>query len=278
MSQQQEAIRILRRAGEQGDDSLDLAETALALAAIDQPQSPIDPYRAHLASLAEQVRALGPARQLDEQLRILRRVLVVQNKYSGEEEHFDDIRNANLMHVIDRRRGLPVALGILYLHVAEAVGWPMVGLNFPGHFFVRLAAADGRAIIDPFRAGQTCHPDDLHEFLPYGEEDEETERELAPDCCDPVSKRDVLLRLQNNVKRRLLDQDRLDPAIATLQGMILFAPRRHELWRELGYLQAERGNLRSAITALEVVRDLTGEVVPIRQADDMLRQLRRQLN
>lgn len=89
--------------------------------------------------MVDQIRLEGPANRLDDRLRILRRVLVVQHKYHGDDEQLNDVRNANLIHVIDRRRGLPVALGIIYMHVAEKLGWPMEGLDFPGHFFVRLS-------------------------------------------------------------------------------------------------------------------------------------------
>jgi len=275
MSQSKEAIRILRRAGEQTDESIDLAETALALGSIDNPLIDLNPYREHIAALIEQVRAESPTQKLDDRLRILRRVLVVQHKYRGDEDQYDDLRNTNLIHVIDRRRGMPVVLGIIYLHVAEKLGWTMNGLNFPGHFLVRLSATDGRVILDPFRAGQTCSPSTLRDMLQTHSGEN---AELLPEYYTSVSKRDVLLRLQNSVKRRQLEQDRLDQAISTLQGMILIAPRKHELWREMGYLQAERGNLRSAITALEVVCDLSGEPAQLQQTETMLRQLRWQLN
>ncbi len=282
MNHQQEAINILRRAGELEDNSIDLAETALALAAADMPRAEFTPYRDHLASLRDQLSAQGNPYRLDDRLRILRRVLVVQHKYHGDEDNYDNLHNANLMKVIDRRCGLPVALGIIYLHVAEAMGWPMTGLNFPGHFFVSLAAPDGRAILDPFRAGQTCQATDLHEFLPANraeiDEEEDDDGVFNPDYYAPVSKRDVLLRLQNNIKLRHLQHDRLDQAIGTLQTMILIAPKRFELWRELSFLHAERGNMHSAITALEVVADLAGDVENLQQVETMLEQLKWRLN
>jgi regulator of sirC expression with transglutaminase-like and TPR domain len=275
MTLPREAIRVLRAAGEMPDDGFDLADVALALAALDNPNVDTAPYRDHLANLIEQVKAEGVTQNLDDRLRLLRRVLVVQNKYRGDDDIYEDLRNANLMHVIDRRRGLPIALGIIYLYVAEKVGWPMAGLNFPGHFLVRLSASNGRAILDPFRAGQTCKPEDLRAILPA---DSIEAIERLPEYYTPVGKREVLLRLQNNIKRRQLGMDRIEAAINTLQSMILLAPRRHDLWRELGYMQADRGNLRSAITALEVVCDLAGDVEQTHQSGQILTQLRRQLN
>ncbi len=156
MSNQQEALRILRRTGETQDDKVDLGEAALALAALDKKDAVIEPYRQHLAELVEQVRAENPAAPLDDQLRVLRRVLVVQNKYQGDENYKDETRAHNLMDVIDRRSGSPAALGLLYLHIAAKLGWAMTGLDLTGHFLIRLSAPDGQAVIDPYRAGQLC--------------------------------------------------------------------------------------------------------------------------
>lgn len=286
MSNQHEALRILRRAGETQDDKVDLGEAALALAALDKKDCVIEPYRQHLAALVEQVRAENPAARLDDQLRAVRRVLVVQNKYQGDENHKDEARASNLMDVIDRRSGSPVALGLLYLHIAAKLGWAMTGLDLTGHFLIRLSAPDGQAVIDPFRAGQLCQiieadedyfdeDDALFDELP---EADPRILDLSAELMKPLTAREVLLRLQHGVKRRFLSQDRVDAAITTLQSMILFAPRHEELWRELSTLQAERGHIRAAITALEVVRDLAGEPLPVQQTDGMLRELRWRLN
>lgn len=286
MSNQQESLRILRRAGETQDDKVNLGEAALALAALEKKDCAIEPYRQHLAALVDQVREEGRLTRLDDQLRAIRRVLVVQNKYQGDENHKDEARSNNMMDVIDRRSGSPVALGILYLHIAAALGWAMTGIDLTGHFLIRLSAADGQAVIDPFRAGQLCQiveadedyfdeDDALYEDLP---EPDPHVLDLSAELMKPLTAREVLMRLQHSVKRRLLSQDRVDAAITTLQSMILFAPRHQDLWRELGALQAERGHIRAAITALEVVRDLSAEPMPAQQTDGMLRELRWRLN
>ena len=57
------------------------------------------------------------------------------------------------MAVIDRRRGLPVALGILYLHAARAGGLEACGLNTPSHFLLRISLKGQHALIDPFNGG-----------------------------------------------------------------------------------------------------------------------------
>jgi regulator of sirC expression with transglutaminase-like and TPR domain len=141
-----------------------------------------------------------------------------------------------------------VALGILYIHAARAQGWDMAGLAFPGHFLVRLAEPGGRLIVDPFHGGQIRAAAELRELL---KAIAGNAVELAPAHYAEVGDRDVLLRLQNNLKLRLLESRQTEKALAVISGMTLFAPDQPALWREAGLVNAELGNLRAAIDALE---------------------------
>ena len=73
----------------------------------------------------------------------------------GNVEDYDNPANANLIQVIERRQGLPVALGILWLHAARAAGWPAHGVDFPAHFLIALEGAGGQLVVDAFDGG-TC--------------------------------------------------------------------------------------------------------------------------
>ena len=57
---------------------------------------------------------------------------------SLDEDDYSNPKNADIIQVVDRRRGLPVALGIIYLHLAREMEWDAYGLNFPGHFLFGL--------------------------------------------------------------------------------------------------------------------------------------------
>src|SRR6516162_9990102 len=163
--------------------------------------------------------------------RALNEIILLKNGYSGDELSYDDLQNANLMRVVDRRKGLPVALGILYIHAARAQGWDIAGLAFPGHFLVRLADGAGRVIVDPFHAGQICGASELRELLKAAAG---RDSELLPEHYEPVSDREVLLRLQNNLKARLLQAQQNDRALMVVETMLMLAPDLAELWREAG--------------------------------------------
>jgi regulator of sirC expression with transglutaminase-like and TPR domain len=272
----QVALARLAAIGRGPDEDIDLAETALLLASLDQPQARMEEPRAELTALATDLRALGsPADSVARRTEALTEVVVRRHGFTGDRETYDDLANANLIAVLERRRGLPVALAILYIHAARAVGWPVEGLNFPGRFLVRLGAADGRAVLDPFEDGLVREASSLRELLKQAAG---TTAELAPEHFAPVGNRDILLRLQNNIKVRLLQADRIGEALAVLERMQLIAPAEAMLWLEAGGYHARLGNLRAAIDAAERCTGLASDEGLRQRAADLLQDLKSRLN
>ncbi len=85
--------------------------------------------------------------------------------YGGDVENYDDPANANLIRVIERRRGLPVALGILWLHAARAAGWAAHGIDFPGHFLLALTGRGEQRVVDVFAGGAALDARDLRALI-----------------------------------------------------------------------------------------------------------------
>ena len=148
-SQSESPAEILRAAVAVAGPVVDLAEAALACAALDRGGLDLAPYRQHLAELIGDMRAREKTTPPME----LASVLAQWHGYRGDCETYDDIANADIAHVIDRRKGLPVALSILWMHVARGCGWRCRGLNTPGHFVIRLDAQGSSWILDPFDGG-----------------------------------------------------------------------------------------------------------------------------
>ena len=241
----------LRRVGDGPENEFDIASAALHLAALSRTRPDLAPFETHLAQLGQELSETF-AKSVDESLtaaaQALTNVLVVLNDYRGDDQTYDDLQNADLMNVIERRRGLPVALGILYIHSARSQGWHAHGLNFPGHFLVALEKNSERAIIDPFHEGVSRTPNELRELLKLvaGQD-----AELSAEMFTPASDRAVLLRLQSNIRLRLVQMRRFEKAVKVVESMLLFAPGQSEIWRDLGMLNAQLGNLSAAIKAFE---------------------------
>jgi regulator of sirC expression with transglutaminase-like and TPR domain len=228
-----------------GGARLDIAEAALLFSAARRELSDFDSYRGLLALLVDNARtrfARAPLREA------LAGAVAEDFGFTGDSTTYDDLQNADFARVLERRKGLPVALGIVYIHVARALGEQAAGLNFPGHFLIRVGDGRERAILDPFHAGRACEAADLRELVQSvrGEE-----AELSPEHLREVSDTEVLLRLQNNVKLRLLKRDDMVGAIGALETMLAIAPDRAELWFESGVLAAQVERPTAAIAALE---------------------------
>lgn len=245
-----DAERALRTAAEAGESDFDLAETALALSQAARPGLDLGPCRAHLSEIATTVaaEAQGKPDNVATRVRALREALVERLGYRGDRDTYDDLRNADLAQVIERRRGLPVALAILWIDAARAQGWPAWGLAFPSHFLIRIDGPDGRAIVDPFNGGQTLDTKALRALL---KRLQGPEAELQAQHYALVPDRTVLLRLQNNIKLRLLKAEDFRGALAALERMLMIAPGDPALWHETGLVHAGLDNLRAGVMCLE---------------------------
>ena len=265
-----EVEEALRRVGREDDSRIDLAEAALMLAAFGRPDAPVDPYRDHLGRLAvETAEAVSGANSLEDKVDAVNAVLFEHHGYQGDSKSYDDMQNADLMRVIDRRKGLPVALGILYIHVARAQGWRCDGTNFPAHFLVRLESEDAATMVDPFHGGQELDRDALGRRLEslMGEG-----TELEPEYCAAVSNRAVLIRLQNNIKLRAMESGDVAHAAEILRTMTLIAPNRAEPRCELAALRIRNGEVKGAIRLLE---EFTVETTDRSARDSVLAYLTR---
>ena len=277
-----DARAVLTEMGNRDDAAIDIAEAGLALAALDRQKAAPEPYREHLTAIATEMASSREAdcdAEGDAGLRArsqtLSKVLAGTFGYAGDRQTYDDLQNANLMRVIDRKKGLPVALAILYIHAARSQAWAIEGVNFPGHFVLRLYHGGRGLIIDPFAGGEPCDTAELRRKLKAAAGDK---AELQPEHYAAVGNRDILLRLENNLKIRLIQEGELDRAAAVLDWMILIAPKHAPLYREAGLIQARLGNLAAARAALERFLEISDNDNQRHHVARLIQDLGQQLN
>lgn len=218
------------------DDDLPIGDVALWLAHRDLQTADLKFYQEHLKLLGNAVAAAGHGTdRLRGRVACLREAIFRTCGYVGDSENYDDLRNANLMHVIDRRKGLPVALGILVINAARSRGWDVCGLNFPGHFLLRFSLSGEHIIVDPFSRLRRLAVEELRALLMrvHGRA-----VPMRAEYIRGVSDRDVLLRLQNNIKSRALATGDVMRAFDVLDSMVLIAPGNAGLRDELATLRA----------------------------------------
>ncbi|WP_295133456.1 SirB1 family protein [uncultured Reyranella sp.] len=255
-------------------ERIDLLEAGFLLSVLGRgAPAELAPFRQHVTAMTDDLADLVHRRGATPEA--LSEVIARSYAYRGDGETYDDLQNADLVRVIERRKGLPVALSILYLHVARAQGWEAEGLAFPGHFLIRIGIDGARHVVDPFHEGAVREAADLRRLL---RQVLGPDAELAPAHFDAVSDRDVLLRLENNVRLRLAKREDWAGAARSLDRMLAIAPDRIELLFEAGQLNARLDKRRAAIAAYERILELDGDADLRRRAQALLQELRRGLN
>ncbi len=249
------AFAALRR----GEPDVDLFEVALELAAEADPGLDPDRYRQRLEMLSDRVRSdLSDGMTGSERLGVLKQVLFLEEGYRGNPSDYYDPRNSYIHHVLDRKLGIPISLSLLTIAVGERAGIPLVGVNTPGHFLVRLdvdgSDRDDRPdpntliLIDPFHGGEILDRDGCQRRLA-----EITGQFVALDgelfqACPPQR---FVVRMLRNLKaiyfrRRAFEEART--AMRRLVALVSEEPREH---RDLGLACLEAQHYGEAISGLE---------------------------
>ncbi len=245
--------------GQLADSEIDIGNAALQLARVDAPDSDWQAASRHLSDLAQG--AVHRAADIDQdelsaRAAALADLMVREFGYAGDLETYDDPANANLIRVIERRRGLPVALGVIWLHAARAAGWDSHGVDFPAHFLIALEGHKTQVVLDVFNGGQIMTARELRSLLKRVEGEK---AELRPGLLQPMSTRRVLLRLQNNIMTRRLESGDLRGGLRCTEDMLLIAPDQAELWRQAGIMNQRLEQVAAARDCYQRFLDLVPE-------------------
>lgn len=245
----------LKKIAGQEDAEIDLGLAALALCAPAHAGRSIQRYQHHLEALPDEVAArhkelleAGAEDDAGTQLAALKHILSDQYDYKGDDGPDETLQKADMMQVIDNRAGLSIAIGILYIGTARALGWLIEGLNTPGRFLCRIERAGQRLVFDPGSGAKTLEAQDLRWMIKkhLGEQ-----AELSAAHFEGLSNRDILIRLQNTIKYRLIDSEDYDGALQVIEEMRLIAPGEYRLLLDAGVLYARVNKHMAAIRALE---------------------------
>ena len=238
-------LEHIRLVGGEVGKSISIAEVALLLAHLDFPKKSLTVYYEELKLIISNMgKVSSNVVSVVEQGEALSEILHKTHNYNGNTISYDDLDNANLMRVIDRKRGLPVSLGILYIHAARSQGWKIWGINFPNHFILQLSHHGEHIWIDPFSGGKRLNFADLEKLFwringaPVN---------LESSFIRSVSDNEILIRLQNNIKLRAQHQGDKKRVIEILETMIILAPFQIDFIIEIASLEAGQGNYNSSL-------------------------------
>ncbi|WP_295226806.1 transglutaminase family protein [uncultured Brevundimonas sp.] len=250
----EEAEAVLTAAGQAEDDAFPLLEAAIACAIHDHPLRDPEPVRALARNacerLKERIGGEGPDEALAE-------TLCADLRLNGDLIHYDHPDNTDIIAVAERRRGLSAVLAVFYLHAARVAGIAAAGVDFPGHFMVRVETPEGPVALDPFSQGRLILPSELtRRALRAG---------LMPHVADrldllmaPVTDRQSLIRLQNVLFSRAIRGRDYEGAERSALRRALLDPKDHRPWLDVASAREKQGALAGSLQALARAQGLDG--------------------
>lgn len=218
------------------DGDVDPLAAAIALATHHTPTLKPDHLRRQIDRFAGDVRHLlahesPPAAAVNH-------VLFDRHGFNGNRESYSDPCNSYLDCVLQRRRGLPILLSLLWVETARRAGVAAHGIGLPGHFIVALELEEhpsARAYLDPFHRGATLTLEDCQRVsLAAGVA-------WHDEFLEPVTGTQWAIRMLNNLRNAYGELHDLANVAAVLEQLLLLDPRNVMRERELQAIYARLG-------------------------------------
>jgi regulator of sirC expression with transglutaminase-like and TPR domain len=204
---------------EQDEQNIDLVEAALLIAADHHPEFDLDNCHQQIEALAQEARDHVELNQETHALgQALCNFLYREAAYSGDHSDYYNPDNSYLDRVLQRRKGIPITLALVYIAVGRHLGLTMEPVGFPGHFLVKLIG-DEDIILDPF-SGQVLSENDCRELLKTCTQDTVA---FQQEHLDSVGNREVVRRILGNLKGIYLGRQELDQALAICDQLLLIS-------------------------------------------------------
>jgi regulator of sirC expression with transglutaminase-like and TPR domain len=150
-----------------------------------------------------------------EKVKVLNRIFFEEHSFSGDTENYHQSKNSFLSSVLERKKGNPVLLAVIYSIIAQRLNIPVYGVNLPQHFILGYvkdfdwppllrfnddsadsvgANSDILFYINPFNNGLIFNQDNIHKFL------KQIKLEPKEDYFKTCSNTDIIIRVLRNLE------------------------------------------------------------------------------
>lgn len=173
--------------------------------------------------------------------------------FRGNADNYEAEDNSAIHRVLVKRTGIPITLAVVLIEVAKARGLKAEGINYPGHFLVRIEDQP----IDPFALAPVAQVPDALPQMP---------------AVTPV---ELGLRMLNNLKFAKVRARVWHEALTLTEYQLALLPEhphllceQGEYWAELGAVSAARQSYQQAL-----VRTSEADTAMHEKIAERLRQL-----
>jgi regulator of sirC expression with transglutaminase-like and TPR domain len=226
-----------------------LVEGAILIARQEYPKLSAMPFQRELDQMAMEVgdRISNTSTQI-QKVAVLNHYFFEDLGFKGNRERYYETANSYWPDVMERRTGIPISLAAIYLEVGWRLGFPLSGINFPGHFLVGWTEPAVSLYIDVFANGKILSPEDLNDLVRrfVGEE-----QVLEPDFhLRRAETGDILYRMLSNLKAIHAQSGHLERALVCVDWMRMIKPDDWNSLRDKGMFLASLERLPEAEEAL----------------------------
>ena len=262
------------------DDTDRLAEYALHLARIlAYPSLDISELLSSIDTMGQEVALMlkksgnTPPRptQIIEKINDL--LFNVQKFKSNTDDYYNPL-NSYLNIVIERKRGIPITLCILYMRVARSVNFKMYPVNFPGHFLIKHILEDnsGEIIVDPFNGGRIMDDYSLKALIEQAYPQQNIP--LTHALVEKATAAQVLIRMLNNLKGSYYEAQDIDRYNIANEMVLAIDPYNPDAVRDKGIVLLKKGDPSEALRVLNTYLEINPEAEDADDVLDIIHQIR----
>ena len=222
------------------DERIDLAHGALLIARAAYPDLNESLYLERLDRMAASAKLdMTADSEPEDIITRLNDILFEQERFRGNRENYYDPDNSFLNRVLDRKKGIPITLSLIYIEVGRRLGLDVRGIGLPGHFITALYHASGKIFIDPFNRGEIRTVDECLQIISTN-----MGSAVAPDFhwLQPIGRKELLVRMLRNLKLIYARQNNDVMLFKTIHWILTLQPEASAERSERAILYEAMGN------------------------------------
>ncbi len=217
------------------DPEDDLLRSSLLISRyIEYPQLDVEGYILKVNAMARELLfCVDDESNTFSKIKLINNYLFTVKGFEGNKKDYYNPKNSFINDVIDSKKGIPITLSIIYMHVSRLVGLDVKGICFPGHFLVKVYDDGQSFIIDPYNKGEVVTKEKCLYILGelFGDDVEFEERFL-----ESSSNTQILKRVVNNLKNIYVMTKEYQKSFKTVDIMMSLDPYDPQLLIERAFI------------------------------------------